>query len=72
MTMEVDSKTGFADYSWAAAKAAKLAGPVAPGSKAVPEPKDPMCLSGLAFVFTGELESFSRDEAIDLAKRFGG
>ena len=31
-----------------------------------------MCLSGLAFVFTGELESFSRDEAIDLAKRFGG
>ena len=58
--------------SWAAAKAAKLAGPVAHGSKAVPEPKDPMCLSGLAFVFTGELESFSRDEAIDLAKRFGG
>ncbi|KAG1803660.1 uncharacterized protein HD556DRAFT_1437417 [Suillus plorans] len=25
-----------------------------------------------AFVFTGELSSFSRDEAIDLAKRFGG
>lgn len=59
-------------YSWAAAKAAKLAGPVAHGSKEVPQAKDPMCLSGLAFVFTGELESFSRDEAIDLAKRFGG
>lgn len=59
-------------YSWAAAKAAKLAGPVAPGSKEVPEPASPDCLAGLAFVFTGELSSFSRDEAADLAKRFGG
>jgi replication factor C subunit 1 len=33
---------------------------------------EPDCLAGLAFVFTGELSSFSRDEAIDLAKRFGG
>jgi replication factor C subunit 1 len=58
--------------SWAAAKAAKLAGPIAHGSKPIPEPKDPMCLSGLAFVFTGELDSFAREEAVDLAKRFGG
>ncbi|KAI0054114.1 DNA replication factor C large subunit [Auriscalpium vulgare] len=58
--------------SWAAAKAAKLAGPSAPGSKAVPQPASPDCLAGLAFVFTGELSSFSRDEAIELAKRFGG
>ncbi|KAI0059347.1 DNA replication factor C large subunit [Artomyces pyxidatus] len=58
--------------NWAAAKAAKLAGPSAPGSKAVPEPASPDCLAGLAFVFTGELSSFSRDEAVDLAKRFGG
>lgn len=57
--------------SWAA-KAAKLAaGPLAPGSKQVPVPQDPNCLSGLCFVFTGELTAFSRDEAIDLAKRFG-
>lgn len=59
-------------HSWAAAKAAKLAGPVAPGSKVVPEPASPDCLAGLAFVFTGELSSFSRDEAVDIAKRYGG
>jgi len=59
-------------HSWAAAKAAKLAGPKAPGSKIVPEAKTQDCLLGLSFVFTGELSSFSRDEAIDLAKRFGG
>jgi replication factor C subunit 1 len=57
--------------SWAAAKAAKLAGPPARGSKEVPDGA-PDCLAGLSFVFTGELSSFSRDEAIDLAKRFGG
>lgn len=27
---------------------------------------------GLSFVFTGELSSFSREEAVDLGKRFGG
>ncbi|KAF7984338.1 hypothetical protein HWV62_15345 [Athelia sp. TMB] len=59
-------------FNWAAAKAAKLAGPSAHGSKEVPEAKDPMGLSGLTFVFTGELSSFSRDEALELAKRFGG
>lgn len=61
-----------AKFNWAAAKAAKAAGPRAPGSKTVPEPKSPDCLIGLSFVFTGELSSFSRDEAIDLAKRYGG
>ena len=59
-------------FNWVAAKAAKAAGPRAPGSKSVPEPKSPDCLLGLSFVFTGELTSFSRDEAIDLAKRHGG
>ncbi|KAJ7123060.1 replication factor RFC1 C terminal domain-containing protein [Mycena epipterygia] len=58
-------------FNWAAAKAAKIAGPAAPGSKDVPDGA-PDCLAGLAFVFTGELSSFSRDEAIDIAKRFGG
>ncbi|KAH0839521.1 putative replication factor C, large subunit [Lanmaoa asiatica] len=61
-----------AKFNWAAAKAAKAAGPRAPGSKTVPEPKSPDCLLGLSFVFTGELSSFSRDESIDLAKRYGG
>ncbi|KAJ7236949.1 hypothetical protein C8J57DRAFT_1529735 [Mycena rebaudengoi] len=58
-------------YNWAAARAAKLAGPTAPGSKDIPDGA-PECLAGLSFVFTGELSSFSRDEAVDLAKRFGG
>ena len=58
-------------YSWAAKKAARLAGPVAHGSKQVPDGASDALL-GLSFVFTGELSSFSRDEAIDLAKRFGG
>ena len=60
--------------SWAAAKAAKIAAATARSSrsKEIPNAKDPNALSGLAFVFTGELDRFSRDEAIDLAKRFGG
>lgn len=59
-------------FSWAA-KAAKIAaGPSAPGSKPVPAAKDPNCLAGLTFVFTGELSAFSREEAIELAKRYGG
>ena len=52
-------------------KAARLAGPSAPGSKEVPDGA-PNALAGLAFVFTGELSAFSRDEAVELAKRFGG
>jgi BRCT domain type II-containing protein len=58
--------------SWAAAKAAQLAGPSNPGSKAVPSAAVPDCLAGLSFVFTGELSSFSREEAVDIAKRFCG
>ncbi|KAI0352482.1 DNA replication factor C, large subunit [Trametes cingulata] len=52
-------------------KAAR-AGPSNPGSKELPVPKDPNCLAGLSFVFTGELSSLSRDEAVELAKRYGG
>ncbi|PPQ84612.1 hypothetical protein CVT25_015709 [Psilocybe cyanescens] len=57
-------------FNWAAKKAAQLAGPVAHGSKEVPDGA-PDALAGLSLVFTGELSSFSRDEAIDLGKRFG-
>ena len=47
-------------HSWAAAKAAKIAGPIAPGSKAIPEPKDSdvsfwTCLRRGS---SGELDSF--------------
>jgi replication factor C subunit 1 len=55
----------------AAAKAAKAAGPKALGSKEIPD-GHPNALAGLTLVFTGELSSFSREEAQDLAKRFGG
>lgn len=45
--------------------------PPAQGSKQVPD-GDPNALAGLAFVFTGELSAFSRDEVVELAKRYGG
>ncbi|KAL5512207.1 hypothetical protein ACEPAG_3492 [Sanghuangporus baumii] len=57
--------------NWVALKAARAAGPSAPGSKPIPEGES-NCLAGLSFVFTGELSSLSRDEAVDLAKRYGG
>jgi len=56
--------------AWRAAAARRAAGPVAPGSKPVPQGK-PNCLAGLTLVFTGELSSLSRDDATDLAKRYG-
>ncbi|KAK7061194.1 replication factor C subunit 1 [Favolaschia claudopus] len=58
-------------FNYAAVAKARAAGPVAPGSKEVPNGEE-NCLAGLSFVFTGELSSFSRDEALDIAKRFGG
>ena len=46
--------------SWAAARAAKLAAPIAHGSKEVPDGA-PDALAGLSLVFTGELTSFERE-----------
>ncbi len=57
--------------SFRAAAAARSAGPKAPGSKEIPEGA-PNCLEGLTFVFTGELESIGRDDAVELAKRYSG
>ncbi|KAK4704443.1 replication factor C subunit 1, partial [Phenoliferia sp. Uapishka_3] len=51
--------------------AKKSAGPSNPGSKDIPEGQD-NCLAGLTFVFTGELESLSREAGQELAKRYGG
>ncbi|TXT05015.1 hypothetical protein VHUM_03835 [Vanrija humicola] len=48
---------------------ANATGPKAPGSKDIPMGQ-PGCLAGLTLVFTGELESLGRDEAIELAKRY--
>lgn len=49
----------------------KNAVPVALGSKEIPEGA-PNCLNGLAFVFTGDLSSMTREQASDLVKRYGG
>ncbi|KAI0301881.1 replication factor RFC1 C terminal domain-containing protein [Multifurca ochricompacta] len=65
-------KPKFNCFSWAAVKAARMSGPPKPGSKAIPPDAAPDCLAGLSFVFTGELSSFSREDAIDIAKRFCG
>ncbi|CAG8751214.1 1038_t:CDS:2, partial [Acaulospora morrowiae] len=46
-------------------------GPSAPGSKEIPVGAE-NCLSGLTFVFTGDLESLGREESQDLVKRYGG
>ena len=46
-------------------------GPSALGSKEIPVGK-PGCLSGLKFVVTGELESITRDDAVELIQRYGG
>ncbi|KAF8522451.1 purine nucleotide binding protein [Hysterangium stoloniferum] len=75
--MEKNVKTGNEDKpqatkpNFAAIAAKRAAGPILPGSKPVPDGQ-PNCLAGLTFVFTGELTAFSRDEAVDLAKRYGG
>ncbi|KAF8518902.1 replication factor RFC1 C terminal domain-containing protein [Gautieria morchelliformis] len=61
----VTKKSNFAAFA-----ARRASGPAAPGSKAVPDGQ-PNCLAGLTLVFTGELTAFSRDEATDLAKRYG-
>jgi replication factor C subunit 1 len=57
-------------FNWAEAQKRKAMGPAAPGSKEIPNGKA-NCLSGLTLVFTGELSSLSREDATDLAKRFG-
>lgn len=67
-----DNKAYFADVgcSFAAYAASKAAGPKNPGGKTIPEGAY-NCLADLTLVFTGELETLGRDEAIDLAKRYG-
>ncbi|KAJ2936442.1 hypothetical protein H1R20_g652, partial [Candolleomyces eurysporus] len=69
---EASTKPPPKAQNWAAIKAAKLARQLPmQGTKEIPD-GDPNALAGLAFVFTGELTSLSREEASDIAKRFGG
>ena len=51
--------------------ARKNAVPVALGSKEIPEGA-PNCFDGLAFLFTGDLTSMTRDQAQDIVKRYAG
>lgn len=75
---EEDTDMGFEEETnkkkevpaWIMAQKRKAAGPAMPGSKDIPVGK-PNCLAGLTLVFTGELSSISREEATDLAKRYG-
>jgi replication factor C subunit 1 len=46
-------------------------GPAAQGSKELPEGEE-NCLTGLTFVFTGVLESLSREDGQQLVKKYGG
>ncbi|RPB04537.1 DNA replication factor C, large subunit [Choiromyces venosus 120613-1] len=46
-------------------------GPTAPGSKEIPVGEE-NCLTGLTFVFTGILESLSREDGQQLVKKYGG
>lgn len=75
-TTKVDTKPATEEVkpkpNPAAWRAKKAAAPIAHGSKSFPEDAEPDCLAGLTFVFTGELSSFSRDEVIEGAKKFGG
>ncbi|KAJ1022823.1 hypothetical protein NDA18_005156 [Ustilago nuda] len=59
-----------AKANWREMQARRAAGPSAPGSKEIPQGA-PNCLAGLTLVFTGELCSLSREEAVQLAKRYG-
>ncbi|KAJ3189430.1 hypothetical protein HDU85_003060 [Gaertneriomyces sp. JEL0708] len=58
-------------FNYAAYIKRQSAGPKAPGSKQIPEGA-PNCLANMAFVFTGELTSISREDAQNLVKRYGG
>ncbi|KAH8811844.1 replication factor RFC1 C terminal domain-containing protein [Xylogone sp. PMI_703] len=63
-----------AKFDWRNAAAGggnAAAPPPMAGSKEIPVGEE-NCLAGLTFVFTGLLESISRDEGVELVKRYGG
>ncbi len=64
-----DAETKKFTYDWVGGNNNKE--PLAGGSKSIPEGAD-NCLAGLAFVFTGVLDSLGREEGQSLVKRYGG
>ena len=59
------------DFRKGAAGGGNAGPPPAAGSKEIPEGA-PNCLAGFTFVFTGLLETISREEGQELVKRYGG
>lgn len=62
-----------AKYDWrkGAGGGGNSGAPAAQGSKEIPEGEE-NCLAGMTFVFTGILETISRDDGQALVKRYGG
>ncbi|CAD6440303.1 9c2a3a8f-2e39-4964-af94-6f11e5c32dcd [Sclerotinia trifoliorum] len=58
-------------FNWRAGGGGSSAAPPAAGCAEIPEGAE-NCLVGLTFVFTGVLNTISRDEGIELVKRYGG
>jgi replication factor C subunit 1 len=58
-------------FDWRKGGGGNAGPPPGAGSKEIPEGAD-NCLAGLTFVFTGILESISREEGQELVKRHGG
>lgn len=59
-------------FDWKNAGASGNSGPPpAAGSVEIPEGEE-NCLAGMTFVFTGVLNTISRDEGMELVKRYGG
>ncbi|KAL5321600.1 hypothetical protein ACEPPN_009560 [Leptodophora sp. 'Broadleaf-Isolate-01'] len=65
-----DSDAKF-DWRKAGAGGGNSGAPPAAGSKDIPTGAD-NCLAGMTFVFTGLLETLSREEGQELVKRYGG
>ena len=71
ISQDSTKEEGKKKFNFYAHKAKLSQMPKAHGSKEIPVGEE-NCLGGLAFVFTGELSSLTRDEAVDLVKRYGG
>ncbi|KAF8420140.1 replication factor RFC1 C terminal domain-containing protein [Tirmania nivea] len=67
---EADGKK-FTFRDFKAKQNARAAPPPGAGTKEIPTGAD-NCLAGLTFVFTGELDTLSREDGQQLVKRYGG
>jgi BRCT domain type II-containing protein len=63
---KISKKSGYASFL------AKKAAPAIVTESRPPPIGAPNCLSGMTFVFTGDLKSLSREDSSDIVKRYGG